>query len=52
MEERLETCCICGKVDSVQHLGLWLVNSERRAVRLACWISAHETTTGDEQTAA
>ena len=50
--EQVDTCCICGKPDSVGNLSLWLVNSERRTVHVACWIEAHERATRDENTAA
>lgn len=52
MEEARETCCICGKSDSVRNLGLWFVNAERRPVHVACWITAHETDAGDHESAA
>ena len=48
----METCCICGNADSVRNLGLWFVNSERRTVHVTCWITAHETATGDQESAA
>ena len=50
--EPVETCCICGESDSVRELGIWFVNSERRPVHVACWITAHETPPRDETTAA
>jgi len=46
--EQAETCVICGKPDSGGDLGLWLVDSERRTVHVACWIATHERATGDE----
>ena len=50
--EHVETCFLCGKQDTPRNLGLWLVNSERRTVHVACWIAARETSNGDTKTAA
>ena len=50
--EHVETCYLCGKPDTPRNLGLWLVNSERRTVHVACWITAREASNGDKKSAA
>jgi hypothetical protein len=50
--EQVEKCFICGKPDSPSNFGLWLVNTERRTVHVACWIATYESARGDANPAA